>query len=70
MAVLSPDPAESLLGALGHRLGPDGLVHLERLPARPPRYGSLARPLPPARERLEALAGAIGLLPAASSAAE
>ncbi|MCU1356466.1 MAG: helicase/secretion neighborhood putative DEAH-box helicase [Acidimicrobiales bacterium] len=46
MAVVSPDPAESLIGALGHRLGPEGLVHLERLPPRPSRAGTLQRPLP------------------------
>ena len=46
MAVLSPDPAESLLGALGRRLGPDALVHLERLPPRAARPGTLQRPLP------------------------
>lgn len=48
MALVSPDPAESLLGALGRRLGDHGLVHVERLPARPARGGVLARPLPPA----------------------
>ena len=31
MALVSPDPTESLLAALSRRLGPDGLVHLERL---------------------------------------
>lgn len=46
MALTSHDPADSLLHALGLRLGPDALVHLERLPARPPISGELSRPLP------------------------
>ena len=46
MAITAHDPADSLLRALGARLGEGGLVHLERLPARPPRYGELTRPLP------------------------
>lgn len=46
MAITAHDPADSLLRALGARLGEGGLVHLERLPARPARSGELARPLP------------------------
>ena len=46
MAITAHDPADSLLRALGARLGEGGLVHLERLPARPARFGELARPLP------------------------
>ena len=30
----------------GQRLGPHGLVHVERLPPRPARTASLSRPLP------------------------
>ena len=53
MALLSPDPVESLLGALGRRLGPDAIAHLERLPPRPAVTGTLHRPLRPAlAERL------------------
>jgi DEAD/DEAH box helicase domain-containing protein len=56
VAVVSPDPAESLLGALGRRLGPEGLVHLERLPGRPALTAAPARPLPgPLAERLNEL---------------
>ncbi|WP_426571004.1 DEAD/DEAH box helicase [Aquihabitans sp. McL0605] len=46
MALTSHDPAESLLHALGQRLGDHGLVHVERLPPRPARTGGLERPLP------------------------
>jgi len=47
MAITAHDPADSLLRALGARLGEHGLVHLERLPTRPARRGDLARPLTP-----------------------
>ena len=46
MAITAHDPADSLLRALGARLGEQGLVHLERLPARPSVAGDLSRPLP------------------------
>ena len=46
MAVTDLDPAASLLHALGQRLGPHGLVHVERLPPRPARTAALQRPLP------------------------
>lgn len=47
MALLSPDPADSLLRALTRRLGADGLVHLERIPARPARTAAPARAFAP-----------------------
>src|SRR2546421_6353412 len=40
---------DDLVSALA---GCDQLVHLERIPARPARTAALARPLPPALERL------------------
>lgn len=46
MALTSLDPADSLLHALGARLGADAVVHLERLPPRPAVTGGLDRPLP------------------------
>jgi DEAD/DEAH box helicase domain-containing protein len=46
MAITAHDPADSLLRALGARLGEHGLVHLERLPTRPSVAGELERPLP------------------------
>jgi DEAD/DEAH box helicase domain-containing protein len=45
MALVSTDPLDPYLGVLHRRLGA-GLVHVERLPPRPPRTASLARPLP------------------------
>lgn len=47
MALTAPDPADSLRRALGARLAPEALVHLERLPPRPARTASLERPLHP-----------------------
>jgi DEAD/DEAH box helicase domain-containing protein len=46
MAVIVPGP--DLLAAFGG--GDERLVHLEHLPARPPRHGELSRPLPPGVE--------------------
>ncbi|HEX2574780.1 MAG TPA: DEAD/DEAH box helicase [Aquihabitans sp.] len=52
MALTSPDPVDAHVELLRRRLG-DGLVHLERLPARPAAHGTLAHPLRPAlAERL------------------
>ncbi len=41
------DRAHHAAAAPGPDLGPSRLVHLARVPARSPRFGSLARPLPP-----------------------
>ncbi|MCU1498427.1 MAG: helicase/secretion neighborhood putative DEAH-box helicase [Acidimicrobiales bacterium] len=55
MALTSPDPVADSVDTLRRRLGA-GLVHLERLPARPARTAGLQRPLPPAlTERLAEL---------------
>ena len=58
MAVTSHDPADSLLHALSTRLGSDAVAHLERLAARPARFGQLDRPLHPF---LEDRLGELGL---------
>jgi DEAD/DEAH box helicase domain-containing protein len=67
MAITSHDPADSLLHALSARLGPDAVVHLERLPARPATTAGLARPLAPA---LHARLQELDLLPLWSHQAE
>jgi DEAD/DEAH box helicase domain-containing protein len=46
MAITSHDPASTLLHALAHRVGPDAVAHLERLPPRRARTAATVRPLP------------------------
>ena len=55
MAILDAPPLEALLAELARdgRPADGGLVHVERLPARAARTGTLVRPLPPdVRDRL------------------
>lgn len=47
VVLISPDPVAHYAQTLRHRLGA-GLVHLERLPPRPPTHAAPARPLRPA----------------------